>query len=486
MNAPPPPQQPERVQRPPRALPFPPLPEVIDLSDLGPQAPRSRATHFVVRALVADSGPVMTAEGYRAAGIWREELYVMYQAAVMNAGAAAGQGGRETLDSLLSAADFLDIVAKLFKGAATLDESGEFVQGIKWKRPLWVSVEDCEAMIRDCNALDLESAAQLPAPAPASTSAPTSTSTVAIEQHYLDPFDDGLDDYNLVNLRLPPLTLADGRKLSHLAEPLRTKTWLKMYYRLGSNVEMSCAAMWSHYERTFCIFDRDPTKDSHLSDTDLAAQIQKIFPVTEETHVGPETFVIWRLQPRLPPRRAEDVLRSLERKQAGRTRRRLERMEAKGETVPRLRLEDSRGLNRFQEKLLVGPLLPLPLNQPGPVTRRLRLRGQKAAEQNVQEGSGGVEMKLVEEGSDWLDMKGVQKGPEGPGETAVVQVEKKSLKGKQGSEVLRRGTAAAMRGKRQVPAVAAGPRSAGKVVYKQAMVEDVGEADEASVEGSVD
>ncbi|KAI6899776.1 hypothetical protein KC318_g6993 [Hortaea werneckii] len=363
---------------------------VPDLSDLLESSNKGRAAHFLFRTIIAQPAdakiptPNLKALGPSAQGgfekvVWlvpQEELYKMYKSAVVES--AKGDIGKEyaMYDSLLSPDEFMSLVPKLYKGAEVL--GNQFLQGVGWKSG--PTGEDLSKKIESMHLKEVNSASFLVGGDDHGTKANVDeqregryfvSKEEAKAKIEMDPY----DEYEPAIMKLTLSMLLAGRRLAHIPEPTRTYYWLKMFYTIGTNVE---------------------TVDSHLDDTSLVKMIHKLYDDLEETETAPGVFVIWGLRPRKRHLFSGHIITRYRLTQESHVLKRLERWHYSGVFQPPLRIEENHDLNKFQTRLLVDPLLPLPADRVGPVTQRLRnLRlGQKLGDH--QPGFQGTSMKVIQ------------------------------------------------------------------------------------------
>ncbi|GAB1743951.1 hypothetical protein NU219Hw_g995t1 [Hortaea werneckii] len=384
---------------------------VPDLSDLLKSSNKGRAAHFLFRTIIAQPADAkiptsnLKALGPSAQGgfekvVWlvpQEELYNMYKSAVVES--AKGDIGIEhaMYDSLLSPDEFMSLVPKLYKGAEVLGHG--FLQGVGWKSgPMG---KDLTEKMESMHLKEVNSASFLVGGEGHGTKA--NVDEERERQYFVDKEEvkakiemDPYDEYEPAIMKLTLSMLLAGRKLAHIPEPSRTYYWLKMFYTTGINVETSESSLWMHYERTFGIYNDDASVDSHLDDTSLVKTIHKLYDDLEETETAPGVFVIWGLRPRKRHLFSGDIITRYRRTKESHVVKRLERWHYSGVFQPPLRIEEDHDLNKFQTRLFVDPLLPLPADRVGPVTQRLRnLRsGQKHGDH--QSGFPGTSMKVIQ------------------------------------------------------------------------------------------
>ncbi|KAI7299483.1 hypothetical protein KC315_g17601 [Hortaea werneckii] len=384
---------------------------VPDLSDLLKASIKGRAAHFLFRTIIAQPAdtkiptPNLKALGPSAQGgfekvVWlvpQEELYNMYKSAVMES--AKGDIGREhaMYDSLLSPDEFMSLVPKLYKGAEVLGHG--FLQGVGWKSgPIG---EDLTKKMESMHLKEVNSASFLVGGEDHGTKANVDeerggryflSKEEAKAKIEMDPY----DEHEPAVMKLTLSMILAGRKLAHLPEPSRTYYWLKMFYTTGINVETSESSLWMHYERTFGVYNDDASVDSHLDDTSLVKMIHKLYDDLEETETAPGVFVIWGLRPRKRHLFSGDIITRYSRTQESHVVKRLERWHYSGVFQPPLRIEEDHDLNKFQMRLLIDPLLPLPADRVGPVTQRLRNIRSGLKHGDHQPGFPGTNMKLIQ------------------------------------------------------------------------------------------
>ncbi|KAI7253933.1 hypothetical protein KC343_g5345 [Hortaea werneckii] len=384
---------------------------VPDLSDLPNASNKGRAAHFLFRTIVAQPAdtkiptPNLKALGPSAQGgfekvMWlvpQDELYNMYKSAVMES--AKGNIGKEHAmhGSLLSPDEFMSLVPKLYKGAEVLGH--EFLQGVGWKSG--PTGEDLTKKMESMQLKEVNSASFLVGHEDHGTNA--NVDEERDKQYFLykeeakakidiDPY----DEHEPAVMKLTLSMLLAGRKLAHLPEPSRTYYWLKMFYTTGINVETSESSLWMHYERTFGIYNDDASVDSHLDDTWLVKMIHRLYDDLEETETAPGVFVIWGLKPRKRHLFSADIITRYSRTQESHVVKRLERWHYSGVFQPPLRIEEDHDLNKFQMRLFIDPLLPLPADRVGPVTQRLRNLRSGLKHGDHQPGFPGTSMKLLQ------------------------------------------------------------------------------------------
>ncbi|KAI7463004.1 hypothetical protein KC351_g16077 [Hortaea werneckii] len=384
---------------------------VPDLSDLPKASNKGRAAHFLFRTIVAQPAdtkiptPNLKALGPSAQGgfekvVWlvpQDELYNMYKSAVMES--AKGNIGKEhaMYDSLLSPDEFMSLVPKLYKGAEVLGY--EFLQGVGWKSE--PTGEDLTKKMESMQLKEVSSASFLVGHEDHSTKA--NSDEESEKQYFVDKEEakakidiDPYDEHEPAIMKLTLSMLLAGRKLAHLPEPSRTYYWLKMFYTTGINVETSESSLCLHYERTFGIYNDDASVDSHLDDTSLVKMIHKLYDDLEETETAPGVFVIWGLRPRKRHLFSADIITRYSRTQESHVVKRLERWHYSGVFQPPLRIEEDHDLNKFQMRLFIDPLLPLPADRVGPVTQRLRNLRSGLKHGDHQPGFPGTSMKLLQ------------------------------------------------------------------------------------------
>ncbi|GAB1732516.1 hypothetical protein NU195Hw_g6151t1 [Hortaea werneckii] len=384
---------------------------VPDLSDLLKTSNKGRAAHFLFRTIVAQPAdtkiptPNLKSLGPSAQGgfekvVWlvpQDELYNMYKSAVMES--AKGNIGKEhaMYDSLISPDEFMSLVPKLYKGAEVLGH--EFLQGVGWKSG--PTGEDLTKKMESMQLKEVNSASFLVGHEDGSTRA--NVDEERDKRYFVDKEEakakidmDPYDEHEPAIMKLTLSMLLAGRRLAHLPEPSRTYYWLKMFYTTGINVETSESSLWMHYERTFGIYNDDASVESHLDDTSLVKMIHKLYDDLEETETAPGVFVIWGLKPRKRHLFSADIITRYSRTQESHVVKRLERWHYSGVFQPPLRIEEDHDLNKFQMRLFIDPLLPLPADRVGPVTHRLRNLRSGLKHGDHQPGFPGTSMKLLQ------------------------------------------------------------------------------------------
>lgn len=384
---------------------------VPDLSDLLESSNKGRAAHFLFRTIIAQPAdakiptPNLKALGPSAQGgfdkvVWlvpQDELYNMYKSAVVES--AKGDIGKEhaMYENLLSPDEFMSLVPKLYKGAEVL--GNQFLQGVAWKSG--PTGEDLSKKMESMHLQEVNRASFLVRGDDHGTKADVDEEQdgryfvnreEAKAKIEMDPY----DEYEPAIMKLTLSMLLAGRKLAHIPEPSRTYYWLKMFYTTGVNVETSESSLWMHYERTFGIYNDDASVDSHLDDTSLVKMIHKLYDDLEETETAPGVFVIWRLRPRKRHLFSGHIITRYMSTQESHVVKRLERWHYSGVFQPPLRVEENHDLNKFQTRLLVDPLLPLPADSVGPVTQRLRNLRSGQRHGDHQPGFPGTSMKVIQ------------------------------------------------------------------------------------------
>ncbi|KAI7554818.1 hypothetical protein KC331_g275 [Hortaea werneckii] len=384
---------------------------VPDLSDLLESSSKGRAAHFLFRTIVAQPADAKiptpnlkalrpSAQGGFEKVVWlvpQEELYNMYKSAVVESVKGDISKEHAMYESLLSPDEFMALVPKLYKGAEVL--GNQFLQGVGWKSG--PTGEDLNKKMESMHLKEVNSASFLVGGDAHGTKANVDEeregryfvkNEEAKAKIDMDPY----DEYEPAIMKLTLSMLLAGRKLAHIPEPTRTYYWLKMFYTTGSNVETSESSLWMHYERTFGIYNDDASVDSHLDDISLVKMTHKLYDDLEETETAPGVFVIWGLRPRKRHLFSGHIITRYRLTQESHVLKRLERWHYSGVFQPPLRIEENHDLNKFQTRLFVDPLLPLPADRVGPVTQRLRnLRlGQKHGDH--QPGFQGTSIKMIQ------------------------------------------------------------------------------------------
>lgn len=368
-----------------------PAPVVTDLLNY---STRDRAVHWLSRVLVRDTSCM----------VLQIEICKYYHQC---------WAPHARPDESMQPAELLDLLLKIFKGSRKdtipgkrVGDAHEFVmRNVAWRgQPSFaeMGLREEDAVDQAMFSLDLGSTgfpkgAPLDTPFIPATGWPDLTlhdaQPVAIAPSIQAPAADPSMEYDdHIPIRLL-MTFADkcaGRKLAHLPEPARTRYWLRMFYERGSNVEMEEASMWLFYEQTFKpYYDISP----HLDDVQFVKRITKVFRNAEEVEVAPEKHVIWGIKPREKRRKASVLLKKYAEEEYKRTVFQLHAMDARDDFD--LRVPDSRFLNKFQERLLVNPLLSLPADKPSPWLERLRRRARGEPLGDYQPGFPGVSMKRL-------------------------------------------------------------------------------------------
>ncbi|KAK4546914.1 hypothetical protein LTR36_001646 [Oleoguttula mirabilis] len=371
-------------------IPFPVITDILQYDT------KRRALHWLSRALVRDTAgmvPQMDIYGYY------QHCFIPYAAT----------------HPVLPTAELLDLLLKIFKGSRNDTITGRVqagvvdtyvIRNVAWRgQPAIVEkigVEVLEEKEQATNPLGF-GAAERPGATPAvATSIGSGAETVGIDssapatteqlnQAATSGLDDLDDDHIAICLQMTFADKCAGRKLAHLPEPARTRYWLRMFFKHGSNVEIEEAALWMLYEQTFNpYYDERP----HLDDVQFVARITKVFKDAEEVEVGPEHRVIWGIKPRKKRMKALVLLKKYAEEQTNRAVRHLDRMAERKDFELRVN-NKHRGLNRFQEMMLLWPLLALPAGEPSPWLQRLQRRAGGEPLGDHQPGFPGVSMKRL-------------------------------------------------------------------------------------------
>ncbi|EMC99009.1 hypothetical protein BAUCODRAFT_387629 [Baudoinia panamericana UAMH 10762] len=325
---------------------------------------RARAVFWMNRALTADKFTM----------VFQSDLYTVYSTSFA-----------KHMSSVMAKSELLDLVVKMFKGAIAHSEGADndapVIRNIAWR-----GQPTCEDHIKARVECERQGSVQRH-PLDAAQMTPNEM------QGFIAALD---DDYRPSNKLITKALLRKGRRLFHVAEPVRTRLWLRMLFETGHNEKVLESSVWEIYKQTFGPYCVD---HPYLDATNFLKAISRVFPQSEDVEVAPEERVIWGIRPREVLGRVSDVLKRYHQHQVARRYDELSgvMLEAvkNGEFVIPDPLKKGAASNKFQQALLLDPLFPLPASQESPWMLRLRRRANGEPLGDQQTGFPEVSMKQL-------------------------------------------------------------------------------------------